>query len=174
MNTDDVLSGISLLLETHNRSEMEVKSQPRTRTVEDEDESDLESPIFDSFYNVFENCWITELRSQNINFGLNNIFLSIVTNGSYLVIFEQYWKSAFIPLLINWVRSVDFGMTKEVFKLFMQPAAQTEIIYSSACSRQHTHSLHAARNACGCIMLIIHSNGCSRRHKYLQRLVSCF
>lgn len=38
-------------------------------------------------------------------------------------------------------------MAKEVLKLFMQPAAYADVIRSCACSLQHTHSLHAARNA---------------------------
>ena len=63
MNTDDVLSGIKLLLEAHNRHDLQIKSQPTTRIVEEDEEADLESPIFDSFYNADGNQGIMSLMN---------------------------------------------------------------------------------------------------------------
>ena len=49
MNTDDVILGINLLLETNLRRELQITSQPKTGFVEEDYEADLKLPIFHSF-----------------------------------------------------------------------------------------------------------------------------
>lgn len=67
MDTRSARAGLSVLSSAHRRREIAISRHPHLRDAESDDEADLESPIFDSFYEADGNEGILKMTNFTAN-----------------------------------------------------------------------------------------------------------